>query len=328
MALIGAAQLATAEHMLGSERPVGIGTECYTGRALVVDDPTVAMATFEPGDVIITAATSPSWNTMLVHAGALVTANGGLVSHAAVTARELGIPADHRRPHGVPAVAHRLHRHRRPGPGHRRRQRVSAASAVMPPFPSAPAFVVLHTVRIGGRVPTATLPGLTGLTMDAIDDELSAAADAGWLCHHEGVVSGWSLTPAGRQRHLALLTHERAAAGRDAEIVAGYDDLMGLNGWFKSLCTEWQLHDHPASCIDRLVAEHPQVDAITGRLAGALTRFSPYTARFARALERLQAGDLDAFTMPLRDSYHDVWMQLHEDLLLTLGRDRSGTDGS
>lgn len=51
------------------------------------------MATFEPGDVIITSANSPSWNTLLVHAGALVTASGGLVSHAAVTARELGIPA-------------------------------------------------------------------------------------------------------------------------------------------------------------------------------------------------------------------------------------------
>jgi rifampicin phosphotransferase len=93
LGLIGAAQLATAEHMFGDERPVGIGTDCYTGRALVVDDPTMAMSTFEPGDVIITRATSPSWNTLLVHAGALVTATGGLVSHAAVTARELGIPA-------------------------------------------------------------------------------------------------------------------------------------------------------------------------------------------------------------------------------------------
>ena len=93
LALIGAAQLATAELMLTDEHPVGIGTRCYTGRALVVDDPTVAMATFEPGDVIVTSATSPSWNTLLVHAGALVTVNGGLVSHAAVTARELGIAA-------------------------------------------------------------------------------------------------------------------------------------------------------------------------------------------------------------------------------------------
>ena len=90
---IGAAQLATAEHMFTGQQAVGVGTASYTGRALVVDDPAVAMTTFEPGDVIVTSATSPAWNTVLVHAGALVTANGGLVSHAAVTARELGIPA-------------------------------------------------------------------------------------------------------------------------------------------------------------------------------------------------------------------------------------------
>ncbi len=104
LGLIGAAQLATAEHMLGDDHPIGIGTDCYTGRALVVDDPTVAMTAFEPGDVIITSATSPSWNTLLVHAGALVTANGGLVSHAAVTARELGIPAVI----GAPSACQRL----------------------------------------------------------------------------------------------------------------------------------------------------------------------------------------------------------------------------
>ncbi len=93
LSLIGAAQLATAEHMFTGEQPVGIGTVSYTGRAVVVDDAAAAMSVFAPGDVIVTTATSPSWNALLVHAGALVTANGGLVSHAAVTARELGIPA-------------------------------------------------------------------------------------------------------------------------------------------------------------------------------------------------------------------------------------------
>ena len=51
------------------------------------------MDVIEPGDVIITRCTSPSWNTILAYAGALVTATGGLASHAAVIARELGIPA-------------------------------------------------------------------------------------------------------------------------------------------------------------------------------------------------------------------------------------------
>ncbi|MFN3215457.1 MAG: PEP-utilizing enzyme [Acidimicrobiales bacterium] len=93
LALIGAAQLATVDHMVRSDAAVGVGTRCHTGRALVVDDPVLADAAFEPGDVVITSFTSPSWNAILAEAGAIVTTTGGLVSHAAVFARELGIPA-------------------------------------------------------------------------------------------------------------------------------------------------------------------------------------------------------------------------------------------
>jgi pyruvate,water dikinase len=94
LALIGAAQLAAADTMGGRDAgPIGIGSTCYTGRALVVDDPNDAFDLIEPGDVIITRATSPTWNVVLGYAGALVTTTGGLLSHAAVLARELGIPA-------------------------------------------------------------------------------------------------------------------------------------------------------------------------------------------------------------------------------------------
>ena len=74
-------------------RGVGIGTTPYTGRALVVDDPGAAMHLVEPGDVVITRVTSPSWNVVLAYAGAVVTGTGGLLSHAAVIARELDIAA-------------------------------------------------------------------------------------------------------------------------------------------------------------------------------------------------------------------------------------------
>jgi phosphohistidine swiveling domain-containing protein len=93
LALIGAAQLATADHMLGGAERVGIGTHAHTGRAVVVDDPGIAMSMIEPGDVVITRCTTPSWNAILALAGAVVTTTGGLVSHAAVIARELDIPA-------------------------------------------------------------------------------------------------------------------------------------------------------------------------------------------------------------------------------------------
>ena len=79
--------------MFDGDRAVGIGDRTHTGRALVVDDPHEALDLIEPGDVVVTQATSPAWNAILAHAGALVTTSGGLVSHAAVIARELGIPA-------------------------------------------------------------------------------------------------------------------------------------------------------------------------------------------------------------------------------------------
>jgi pyruvate,water dikinase len=93
LALMGAAQLAAADNMRGVDGAVGIGDHSYTGRALVVDDPSDAFDLIEPGDVVITQSTSPTWNVVLGYAGAVVTTSGGLLSHAAVLARELGIPA-------------------------------------------------------------------------------------------------------------------------------------------------------------------------------------------------------------------------------------------
>ena len=85
---------------LGTTRPgereplqgVGIGTEAVIGRACVAADPAVALAAFEPGDIIVTAGTTPAWNTVLALAGGIITEEGGPLSHAAVIARELGLP--------------------------------------------------------------------------------------------------------------------------------------------------------------------------------------------------------------------------------------------
>ena len=93
LAVMGAAQLALADHMLGEGRAVGVGNYAHVGRALVVDDPGHALELIEPGDVVVTRFTCPSWNAVLGCAGAMVTTTGGLLSHAAILARELGIPA-------------------------------------------------------------------------------------------------------------------------------------------------------------------------------------------------------------------------------------------
>jgi pyruvate,water dikinase len=46
-----------------------------------------------PGEVLVCPATSPEWTPYFGVAGALVTNSGGALSHAAIVAREFGIPA-------------------------------------------------------------------------------------------------------------------------------------------------------------------------------------------------------------------------------------------
>jgi pyruvate,water dikinase len=72
---------------------VGIGTDVVVGRACVAAEPSEALARFEPGDIIVTKGTCPAWNAVLAHAGGIVTEEGGPLSHAALIAREIGLPA-------------------------------------------------------------------------------------------------------------------------------------------------------------------------------------------------------------------------------------------
>lgn len=72
---------------------LGVGTTTRSGRARVVHDAAEALATMEPGDILVTHYTAPTYNAVLTMAGGLVTEQGGLLSHAAVIARELDIPA-------------------------------------------------------------------------------------------------------------------------------------------------------------------------------------------------------------------------------------------
>lgn len=61
-----------------------------TGRARVVRDP--ATTELDQGDILVCETTDPSWVTLFLVAGAVVTDYGGLLSHGPIVARELGIP--------------------------------------------------------------------------------------------------------------------------------------------------------------------------------------------------------------------------------------------
>jgi pyruvate,water dikinase len=69
-----------------------IGNRVGLGPVRLVVDAS-EMARVEPGDVLVTDMTDPDWEPVMKRASAIVTNRGGRTCHAAIIARELGIPA-------------------------------------------------------------------------------------------------------------------------------------------------------------------------------------------------------------------------------------------
>ncbi len=118
-----------------------------------------------------------------------------------------------------------------------------------------------------------------------------------------------------------------------------YPAFLALNEQFKEMCGDWQLFpgegDQPGArtttptpeydkaVVERLVELDRNAQGVCVAFSDQLSRYTPYAPRLTTALEKVKAGDQKQFTGVMCGSYHDVWMELHQDLLLTLGIDRA-----
>jgi hypothetical protein len=140
------------------------------------------------------------------------------------------------------------------------------------------------------------------------------------------------ITPEGRAAHRDWA---RCEPGSDIEdrVRRAFERFLPLNIELVQLCSDWQVkrtgvtNDHRDaeydwSVVQRLVALDERAGAVARHAGVALARLEPYRERLRAARRRVEDGDYEWFTSPRVDSYHTVWMQWHEDLLLTLGLER------
>ncbi|HEY9724350.1 MAG TPA: phosphoenolpyruvate synthase, partial [Oscillatoriaceae cyanobacterium] len=69
-----------------------VGERIASGKARVISD-SKQLEAFKPGEVLVADTTTPDWEPVMKIAAAIVTNRGGRTCHAAIVARELGIPA-------------------------------------------------------------------------------------------------------------------------------------------------------------------------------------------------------------------------------------------
>jgi hypothetical protein len=188
-------------------------------------------------------------------------------------------------------------------------------------------LTVLQAVRLKGRVPPAELSA----TLDENPTETTATVEA--LTAAGLLVEGATLrlSPDGRERLDALLAEEREGID-SAAVSAVYDDFRSVNADFKVLVTDWQLRygkpnthedaEYDAAVLARLDALHERVAPIVAAAAEQLARLRAYLTKLGAALDKVKAGDTAWLTRPLIDSYHTVWFELHEELILAVGLTR------
>ena len=200
--------------------------------------------------------------------------------------------------------------------------------------PSDARLLVLHALRLKGFAEVADVGQLTGLEPSEVANQLEQLKRDELVLYREGRLTGWALTPAGRSEQEAGLQSELMVCGKRDDVFDAYKRFLDLNTELLGVCTTWQMKDestindhtdaaYDSGVIDQLCELHAKVEPIIDDLEGVLHRYCGYRPRLEAALGKLQAGDKDWFTKPLIDSYHTVWFQLHEDLLNTLGIERS-----
>ena len=199
-------------------------------------------------------------------------------------------------------------------------------------------FLVLHALRVKGLAPLAVVNAQTGLPAGQVGEVLRRLAARGLVTIREGRMAGALLTPAGRQAHAEQLAQDQDTRDAAPALAVAHEEFLPVNGEFKRVCQSWQVrpdgqpNDHAdasydAEVISRLEDVHKRLlSGVLEPLEMALPRFAAYQVRLTAALDRVRGGDTAAFARPMADSYHDIWMELHQDLLLSAGRERGAAD--
>lgn len=205
------------------------------------------------------------------------------------------------------------------------------------PFRSEPELVVVHSLRCGGSTSTQRLSAVVAVLVDVdVEAVLLDAASRGLVTHDSGPFEGWTLTATGRKVGAEKIAAELEQADARAEVHGAYERFVELNEHTLNVCTDWQVRsreplelndhsdpDYDARVLKQLAEVDTQVQPVCARLAACLHRFSHYGPRLATAVHRARRGEPEYVTTNV-DSYHSVWFQLHEDLLVTLGIERHG----
>lgn len=191
---------------------------------------------------------------------------------------------------------------------------------------------VIRAIHIKGFI---TPEGLAPVVMSSVAkvEQILERLESDGLVKPMGEM--YQLTHLGRERGESLMSEDRERWSRDKANRA-LDGFLPLDARMKEIVTAWQmrevdgeqvLNDHSDEEYDQAVLErfyvlHEDAREWLDPLTDEMERLQTYLARLARAVTEVRGGDHAFIASPRIDSYHNVWFDLHEDLIQLAGRTR------
>ena len=181
-------------------------------------------------------------------------------------------------------------------------------------------LAILMALRVKGRAEPAAIATAAEVEEEGAARALADLAAQGQVRQVEGTPLAYALTDAGRATLARLVA---AVPGERARLGATYEAFLVADAELKARITDWQLD--PRLSPVRLAAVHAAGAAgraLVPQFVGAVPALAVYARRLDRALVHIAAGDARWVASPAVDALHQVWFELHEELLVRLGRER------
>jgi pyruvate,orthophosphate dikinase len=195
------------------------------------------------------------------------------------------------------------------------------------------ADAIVRTLVIKGSATSDALAWATLSSLEKVRPVIDLLLTGGLI---ESEADAFRLTSRGKVRATALIETDRTTWGSERAQVA-LSAFHDLDLRVKEVVTGWQLrevggtqvlNDHTdpaydAAVLGRLADLHHDALKWVSSLSERPAALTHYRFRLDRALASASTGDQRYVASPRVDSYHSIWFELHEELILLAGRSRA-----
>ncbi|TNC25706.1 hypothetical protein [Amycolatopsis alkalitolerans] len=197
-----------------------------------------------------------------------------------------------------------------------------------------PDYDVLNVVALKKMASVPVIARVCGRDTADADAALARLAETGLVY----LADGAALPSDEAEPALAEAASRFYAGVRQDPLIASLVDRFDkVNAQFLKAMSAWQLievggrkitNNHRDSAYDdkvifRLGRLIQQLQPLLTALAEHDRRFLTYQHRFLASSRAVDGGQHDLVSSPTADSIHNIWFEFHEDLLRTLGRERT-----